>query len=355
MIEMFRKNKLGSVSSWRIWNEGDKGLIYIAHATVHGGSEVIHTEFVPEGLAGRTLAEQVISRINSRVSKQKDRGYVEIYDDALNNPVANTLGLPPPMLAKKIGDIRSWPGKCVVQRKLDGHRCIAARDGEVILYSRQGKSLDALHHIKKLLEPHLPDDLMLDGELYLHGVSLQTISSWAKRDQPDTAKLVYHVYDAVSDDHFLQRYAAAKQIVDGIGSESIQMVENVRVDQESEMWTYFAQYRSDGYEGAMLRTLHTPYESGARSSSLYKVKARHDAEFRVVDIVPGADGLAILVCKMDSGKQFKTLAPGNHDQKRFILEHKESYLGRLVTVEYANYTADGIPFHCVATRFKEEL
>jgi DNA ligase-1 len=353
VIELFRKNKMGSVSSWRIWNEA--GTIYIGHATVHGGGEIIHTEIVPAGLAGRTLEEQVASRINSRISRQRDKGYTDSYELAANNPVANTLGLPPPMLAKKIGDMRGWPGKAVVQRKLDGFRCISARDGEVVLYTRGGKVLDALNHIKELLEPHLTDDVSLDGELYLHGTSLQTIASWAKRNQPDTARLVYCVYDSVSDDPFLQRYAAAKQIVDGINSPNIQMVENVRVDQESEMWDYFAKYRDEGYEGAMLRTLHTPYESGARSSSLYKVKARHDAEYRVVDIVPGSDGLAILVCEMDGGKRFKTVAPGDHSQKRFILEHKESYIGRDVTVEYANLTADGIPFHCVATRFKELL
>jgi DNA ligase-1 len=353
MIELYRKNKLGSVSSWRVWNEA--GTIYIGHATVYGGGEIVHTEIVPGGLAGRTLEEQVASRINSRVSRQRDKGYVDTFEDANNNSLCNTLGLPPPMLAKKIQDMRGWPGKAVVQKKLDGFRCIAARDGEVVLYTRGGKILDALVHIKELIEPHLTDDVTLDGELYLHGTSLQTIASWAKRNQPDTARLVYHVYDAVSDDHFLQRYAAAKQVVDGIASPHIQMVENVRVDQESEMWSHFAEYRAAGYEGAMLRTLHTPYESGARSSSLYKVKARHDAEFRVVDIIPGSDGLAILVCEMDNGKRFKTVAPGDHSQKRFILEHKESYIGRDVTVEYANLTADGIPFHCVATRFKELL
>lgn len=349
---LYRKNRLG-VGSWRIWAK--ENVIHLAHASIVGGSEIFHIEEVPAGLAGRSLEEQVQSRINSRISKQKDKGYVESYDDALVNRLSNTLNMPPPMLAKKIGDLRSWPGKCIVQRKLDGHRCIAARDGDVLLYSRQGKVLDALVHIKNLLEPHLTDDIMLDGELYLHGISLQTISSWAKREQPDTVRLVYHVYDAISSDSFPQRYKAAKEIVGACNSDSIVLVPNVYIDQESEMWSLFATYRDEGYEGAMLRTLNTPYESGARSSSLYKVKARHDAEFKVLDIIPGSDGNGILVCEIDDKKRFKTLAPGSHDQKKFILAHKEQYIGRKVTVEYANLTGDGIPFHCVAIRFREDL
>lgn len=349
---LYRKNRLG-VGSWRIYAEGN--IIHLWHASVANGNEIHHTEEVPGGLGGRTLEEQIASRINSRISKQRDKGYVETYEEAVNNPLTNTLNMPPPMLAKKIGDLRSWPGKCVVQKKFDGYRCIAARDGDVLLYSRQGKNLEALVHIRNLLEPHLTDDIMLDGELYLHGIPLQTVGSWAKRLQSDTARLVYHVYDSISQDPFPQRYEAAKEIVGACDSEKIVLVDNVSINQEKDMWEEFTVYRAAGYEGAMLRTLHTPYESGARSSSLYKVKARHDAEFEVEDVVQDANGNGVLICKMDGGKRFRTSAPGTHDQKRFILVHKDQYIGRQVTVEYANLTNDGIPFHCVATRFREDL
>lgn len=353
MITLYRKNKLG-VGSWRIWNNGN--LIYIAHSTTVDGSEVIHTEQVPAGLAGRTLEEQVQSRINSRVNRQRDKGYVDTLSEALNKPLTNMLDQPPPMLAKKLDQLSSWAGRYIMQPKLDGFRCMITRvEDRIMAYTRGGKELDAIVHITSAFNQTLPEDVLIDGELYCHGVPLQTIASLAKRKQSGTLSLQYYVYDSVSPQPFESRYEDAQDAVNNANSDFLVMVPNEFVTTRDEMWAAFAKYRSNGYEGGMLRSLTLPYESGARSSGLIKVKAREDDEFLVIDVVPGSDGLGILVCQMISGKQFKTLAPGNHDQKRNILLEKEKYIGRHVTVEYANLTTDGIPFHGVATRFKEEI
>lgn len=329
----------------------------MAHANVLGGAEVLHTEEVKAGLAGRTLDEQVQSRINSRVNRQMDKGYVVSLDEAKTMPLTNTLNQPLPMLAKKFADLAYWIGRGVMQPKLNGYRCLVTRDdaGQVICYTRQGKLLTALGHIAEAVHPNLPDGVILDGEIYTHGMPLQVIASLAKRYQPGTEKLVYNVYDSISSDTFAYRYAEAREVVEKSNSPSLAMVKNTLVKTPQEAWNMFSQFRDAGYEGGMLRDLSTPYESGTRSSSLVKLKARFDAEYRVIDVVPGEDGLGILVCQMVDGKTFKTLAPGNHDQKRFILVHKDQYIGRMITVEYAELTRDGIPFHCVAIRFREEL
>jgi DNA ligase 1 len=352
MVTLYRKNKLG-IGSWRIWRE-DAHAISMAHATTLGGQEVIHTEFIDEGKAGRTLDEQVMSRINSRVNRQKDRGYVDSLETAQSGPLTNTLNLPPPMLAKKLDDLRSWPGKSVVQPKLDGFRCMVTRSatGEIMCYSRQGKELDALEHIREAIDAFLPEGIILDGEVYLHGVPLQGIASLAKRQQLGTERLVYNVYDSISDDSFPYRYAEAKEVVGRANSPIVIMVKNEVVKDRDEVWNLFEQYRNAGYEGAMLRILESPYEAGRRSHSLLKVKARYDTECEVLDVIPGSDGLGILICQLPNGKIFKTLAPGNHDQKRFVIAHKDQYIGRQITVEYANLTNDGIPFHAVATRWR---
>ena len=354
MITLFRKNQLG-VGTWRIW--ATDNVINMAHANVVGGSEVYHTEEVKAGLAGRSMAEQIESRIKSRVNRQMDKGYVDSLQEATTAPLTNMLAQPLPMLAKKYSDLPGWVGKGVVQPKLNGYRCLVTRnsEGQVICYTRQGKLLTALGHIAEAIHPHLPDGIILDGEIYTHGVPLQVIASLAKRYQPQTSTLVYNVYDSISPDSFPHRYAEAREIVEQAWTSSIVMVKNQIVATPDQAWNAFAEYRSMGYEGAMLRTLNTRYESGTRSSSLLKLKSRFDDEYRVVDVVPGEDGLGILVCQMVNGKKFKTLAPGNHDQKRFIYVHKDQYIGRKVTVEYAELTNDGIPFHCVATGFRSEL
>lgn len=353
---LFRKNKLG-VGEWRIWNDGP--TIYVGHAQVVDGSLVVHKEIVPKGLAGRSLEEQVQSRIDSRINKQLDKGYVYSIEEARNNPRTNMLDLPHPMLAKKISDLRGWPGKSVVQRKYDGFRCLSARneDLDAICYTRGGKILDALTHIIDRLKYVLPEDVILDGEIYEHGKPLQTIASLAKRKQPGTEKLVYHVYDCITEGNFLERYEIARDIVQRINSEHIVMVENHPINSQDDMWELFVQHRAEKYEGSMLRLLKGHYDSGSRSSSLYKVKAREDDEFTVLDVTEDANGCGVLRLKLENARKpyFDTSAPGSHDQKRFVLHHKDQYIGRKVTVEFANYTADGVPFHAVATRWREEL
>lgn len=352
MITLYRKNKLG-IGTWRIWS--GINIIFIAHANTHGGSEVIHTETVSEGLAGRTLEEQVQSRINSRVKKQRDRGYVTSIEEAINQPLTNMLDQPLPMLAKKLDQLRGWAGQYIMQRKLDGFRCLISRsEDKIIAYTRGGIALPAISHITDALKDKMPEGVVLDGEIYAHGTPLQAIASLAKRKQSGTQRLIYHVYDSVSSNRFESRYEEAQDIVENANG-PIVMVENFRVTTQDQMWDKFQEFRDEGYEGGILRSLTHSYESGTRSSGLIKVKAREDAEFDVIDVIPGSDGLGILVCRMPTGQTFKTLAPGNHFDKREILDNKEKYIGRKVTVEYANLTSDGIPFHAVAIRFLESL
>lgn len=361
-ITLYRKNKLG-VGTWRCWAEG--ATLYVAHAQVVGGSEVVHSEKVPKGLAGRTLEEQVQSRIDSRVNKQRDKGYVDDAETARTQPRTNTLDMPHPMLAKKLSDMRNgwwYNGPKVIQRKYDGFRCLVAKDDEdsVFCYSRQGKVLDALTHIKNALQHTLPEDVILDGEIYEHGKPLQAIASLAKRKQAGTEKLVLHVYDCITNDantKFLERYEIARQAVEAAGSDSIVMVENFHIETQNEMWELFAEHRSTGYEGSILRVPKFPYEAGCRSSGLIKIKARDDDEFQVIDVVEGKDGNGVLVLKSKSPikSSFRALAPGTFDQKKFVLHHKDQFIGRWVTVEYPNLTEDMIPFQPVATRWKVEL
>lgn len=352
---LYRKNRLG-IGSWRIWNDGN--VIYIAHSQTIGGSEIVHTETVPMGLAGRTLEEQVQSRIASRINHQRDKGYVDSHSTAANQPLSNTLGMPPPMLAIKHRDMGGFPGTgAVCQTKFDGFRCLVTRrpDGSVLCYSRQGKELTALRHLVAVFERTLPDDIILDGEIYQHGINLQRIASLAKRWQAETDNLIYNVYDSVGEQSFMDRWHNARAVVEEADSKSVLIVKNHSVATEDEMWECFREFREQGYEGAMLRREGFTYESGARSRSLVKVKARDDGEYPIIGVDEGSDGCGILICELPNGKTFRTLAPGTHSEKRWAFLNSPEVIGRKVNVEFANLTADGIPFHCVAIRYHEEL
>jgi DNA ligase-1 len=348
------KNHVNGVGTWDI--QVVDWVIHITHATSMGGSRVSHTENVEKGLQSRSRREQILARVKSRINKQKDKGYVYTYKEALNPPT-NTLGFVQPMLAKPVKQVK-LPGSFYVQNKLDGHRCLITRhNGSMVAYSRQGKIIDTIDHIlDELNAVNIPEGEVLDGELYCHGESLQTIASWAKRKQANTSKLSYHVYDWVASTEYRFRLEALSIALLKHDLEHTHLVHTQLVDgPDFNMKQELQRAIDDGYEGLILRTVVGNYEAGRRSKYLIKVKQMEDDEFKVVDIIASADGWGVLVMELPGGGTFRASAPGTVREKTEVLENMNKYMGRLVTVEYSQLTKDKVPFHPVAVRWRDDL
>lgn len=82
------------------------------------------------------------------------------------------------------------------------------------------------------------------------------------------------------------------------------------------------------------------------------MKKWFDYEFLVINIKESADGWAILTCII-SNKTFTVSAPGTMSEKIHVLNNMEDYIGKKVTVKYSQITKDGIPFHPVATGWRD--
>lgn len=356
MIKLYRQNA-NSVGEWSIWSEG--GTIHISHATNIGGSQVKHQEVVGKGLAGRTLEEQVRSRIESRVSRIKDRGYKPSIEEAIQNP-GNQLGLERPMLAQPITKVKNVNYRgAVLQKKLDGHRCLITRqDGELIAYSRQGKRIEAIHHILKSVGPRIGEGTTIDGELYAHGYPLQTLASWIKRLQPNTANLFFVAYDLISDQSYTDRHEELSSILRDVDTEApgkIVVLPFREYESPDQQANFFKEVRDDRFEGLMLRLGRRGYEAGKRSSSLLKIKEFFDTELKVIDVLPSKEGWGICVCELPSGGTVRASAPGDRSEKIHALQNKEQYIGRWLTVEFAHWTLDNVPFQPTATRWRVDV
>lgn len=343
---LYIKDNKGAIRRWSIGVED--GLIIIEHGHVNGKLQVV-TEEVYEGKSNRTLEEQISLRVASRISKRKDMGYVENIEDVQDKP-KNLLGLKKPMLALPIKNIKEIDfSNAYVQHKYDGNRCLIANvEGEKIAYTRNGKRYTVLDHIIDSID--IPINTILDGELYCHGETLQSIVSWCKRDTPlpETKKLKYHCYDIISNEPFYKRMDKLMMIDYG---ESAEFVETHKVHNMDDTMAFFINSRCAGYEGGILRWGNLGYEEGKRSKSLIKIKQWLDDEFLVVAINPSKDYWGILTCQLINGNLFSVSAPGNMEEKREVLINKQDYIGRKIRVEYAYITKDGIPFHPVATNW----
>lgn len=364
MTTLYIKGATGALLYWSV-EECDSGL-EIEYGQV-GGSPQYQYETIIEGKGGRDLDEQIESRMNSRINKQKDKGYVEDIEVAKTSNPTNALGFKKPMLAKKECDVDIQLLRCHkiwIQRKLDGNRCLIHNDGEqLIAYTRNGKKYDTLAHILEPLASAIPPGYTLDGELYVHGVPLQTIVSYAKRLQPGTLDIQYHVYDIISEDEFEVRLAERDEILDMVSSRHIVAVETEMVEPEDSfnLQERFEEFRAEGYEGLMVRsnivyTRGKPsmvgYQDGKRSASLIKVKGWESEEFDVIDITESKDGWAILHFRSGDAT-FSASCPGSMAFKRQVWLNREGYLGKPVTLDFAYYTKDGVPFHPTAVAFRD--
>lgn len=372
---LYIRDNAGKVRYWTCRPEPD-GL-EIEHGVL-GGTPQFQYEAIEFGKGGRDQDEQIESRINSRVSKQLDKGYVEDLRQAETMKPMNRLGFAKPMLAKKSEDVdmvKMMTKPFFLQNKLDGNRCLVHNDGTgLVAYTRNGKEFKTLKHILEPLESFIPAGYTFDGELYVHGQSLQTIVSWGKRLQPNTLKLEFHTYDLISDEPFSARYNELRDVFAASSGKlypSTRLVLTSKFTPEStpnfgtpavDLAGLLRLARSGGYEGLMLRSDYSlnrgnweqvGYEDGKRSGSLIKLKLWEDQEFPIVDIQPSADGWAILHCLAPNGKPFTVSCPGDVTFKRHVLNNKHDYIGKNVTVQFAYWTEDGLPFHCVATAIRD--
>lgn len=339
----------------------------------YGGSAQFQYEDIDVGLAGRSIDEQIESRIQSRVNKQLDKGYVYDIKVAECMKPVNSLGFVKPMLAKKSEDVdmeRMMSRPFWLQNKLDGNRCMVHNCGELVAYTRNGKEFKTLEHILAPLRKVLPSDYTLDGEMYVHGVPLQTLVSWGKRLQPDTLKLQYHVYDLVSDSPVTDRLTELGAILRALkpsGYNPITPVFSRLITPENRanfegLGIALSSARSLKYEGLIFRSDYAlnrgafelvGYEDGKRSGSLIKIKDWDSKEFKILDIRKSADEWAVLQCENPNGPTFWVSCPGDMNFKRRVLNNKQSYIGKMVTVKFAYYTADGVPFQPVAEAIRD--
>lgn len=344
--KLYKFNKDKSIQEWEIFVE-DLG-IYSSYSTIWGrenGAKQETTVFVEEGKnLGKsnetTPYEQACLEAQSKYNLQLDKGY----NPGKPKKLANTS----PMLAhpyeKKKKKV-TFP--CYYQPKLDGMRCVAHKEnGSVTLYSRKGKIIDTLPHINLRLEALMDDGEIADGELYYKNTEFQTLLSWIKRNQKNSDKVQYHIYDMVMDKPFKERFARFCKMVGHDGKNIVRTVHTGKVVSHEDVEKVHGEQTLRGYEGIMLRIGDCTYLPGRRSAELLKVKSFKEKEYIIVDAKEGvgkASGQATFVCKTKNGKLFNVRPMGTDDEREEYWTNKNKYIGKELTVKFFELTNDGLP------------
>ena len=245
-----------------------------------------------------------------------------------------------------------------VQPKLDGIRCLIYKDtnsesNQIIFQSRQNKLFEPFLHLLPDLEKIFEKDhsLILDGELYCHGLGFEAVTSMVRRAKvrhPDVEKINYVIYDCVSKETYKHRMSKLNIFLKHVFF--IETIEVTKMQEIEDSHTHYADY---GYEGIMIRG-DGPYKHG-RSKDLLKYKKFKDSEYLVVGHTEGTGahaGTAIFVCESGADKKFNVVMNGPLEKRRDMLKHVNDYYGKYLTVKYQELSLDGIPRFPIGLGFR---
>lgn len=341
-------NKL--IQTWSIEVEGAK---YRTHEGILDGaittSEWTFVNGKNEGRANATSPEeQAQKEALAKWTKKRETYYEDLAH--IHKPQFFT-----PMLAFDLEKYPQLDFPVFSSPKLDGMRCIATKEG---LFSRNGKPVVSAPHIHKALRRLFEESSIdvLDGELYTHQfasdfnkiISLAKKTKPSKEDLEESAKhLQYWVFDYYSEDsprHSRVDYLfyALNKFTD---SSIIKVVGQETIENQEELDATYTDYLAMGYEGQMIASYEGAYEN-KRSKHLLKRKTFQDAEFQIVDILPGKGNLAetaAVAVLRGLGDEFEAGIIGDHAYARNLLKNKAKVIGRQGTVRFQNYTPEGVP------------
>lgn len=392
--------KLTSANALQYWQVSVEAATITTRYGHVGGAELSTSDTLTEGKnAGRSNAttpeQQAVAEAQSRWDKQRKRGYVETQEAAQRGDVSEAVeGGVVPMTAKvweEYAEKIVYP--VAVQPKLDGHRMIAIIDVwtegrnthiDVNLWSRTRKRVASVPHLVEALfdtvrfaidRPGNEEDmltaigfqksekgqqLILDGELYTHELrsDFERLSSLARQSKPhpDAKQLQYHVYDVVSPLGFRDRIAKLEHLFDV--SSPLRLVETVYADNAAQVFGHHEHFVKEGYEGAMVRHITTPYEH-KRSSQLLKLKDFLDGDFVITALEEGRGKLhgcvgAFVLCTPE-GKEFRAKWAAPEADLRKAFAEPEKWVGQRAVVKYQNLSADGIPRFPILLRRRDDL
>lgn len=346
-----------------IYKKDSKGKVrYLTISTSHGDliqtsgvlgtdNPIVHSKTCKPKNVGRsnetTATEQAISEAQSKVELKLREGYFETIKEAEEEGGSDFLL---PMLAqdaKKHLDKIEWP--CFVQPKLDGMRCLATPTSKT---SRKNVSIDTMGHID-IGRPEY-SKIVADGELYAHDLNFQENMRVIKKYRKgETEKVKYHIYDAVSELPFEERYGLAAIIVSM--STNCELVPTYKVENMEEVKKYHSQFLIEGYEGTIIRWGEEGYDVNKRSKYLLKYKDFIDESYEVVDVIANdADPTqGTLVCKIPkTTTTFKTGMKFSHYDRADMLKNKHKFIGQMAEIRFFEFSEDGIPRFPVCVGFR---
>lgn len=343
-----------------------------------GGKQTVAAPLeIHRGKSSRTVTEQATLQYKSELKKYLDKGYKNIKDlniseltleaaeEALPMEKTDQNGILKPMLAKKYQDAspKLLENEWYASRKINGVRClIFFKDGEITTASRGATDYDVpTTNIR--CHPDLIEffnnhpNIILDGELYKFGYTLNQISGLCRKQEWDDKmnSLEFYMYDVVDlEKPFIARYNIIQQIKQELHLDfdpekdwnedelKIQVVPHDKISGADNIKKLHDKFVSEGWEGLVIRDLVTPYRPGARGNFMLKYKAYHDSEYLTVALEEGLRREDFtFVMQTPSGLTFNAKPIGSRELKEYYRANLDQIIGKMATVKYFEMSGAG--------------
>lgn len=279
-----------------------------------------------------------------------------------------------PFEAKRV---KRWPA--AVEPKLDGIRVavLISPGGEaehVQFLTRNGLPVTSLEHLRapvfelarQWAYTLREEGVFLDCEV-VSGESFYATSGAARRKSEQAEDAVLHVFDYLpltefQDAGFMVYSTRRRELESAFGAlgerrcPAIRLVPCLRAYSEEHVHQYYDEFRTLGYEGAIVKVLDGVYEK-KRSHAFMKLKARETVDAPIMGVEEGAGKYA--------GQLGAVLVPGGRgtlvsvgsgftdEQRRTLWQERCSLPGRLIEVAYHEQTPDGSLRHPRFVRFRD--
>lgn len=285
-----------------------------------------------------------------------------------------------PLLAGTLEDVSTLKFPVLATPKLDGIRVLKV-DGKAV--TRKFKPIPN-HHIRILLEKHLPDGV--DGEVMTSGTFNDIQSKVMSHDGEPNFTL--YVFDYVKDDlnkPYTERVCDMSSALTSKVPFDVVILRPVLLTSAEELLAFERECLSQGYEGVMLRKPDSKYKCGRstlKEQILLKLKRFLDAEARVVGFEEKMhndnekerdefglskrsskkDGLkpantlgALIVEDIKTGVKFGIGSGFDDAMKKEIWTHRDKYLNKLVKYKYQSVGQKDAPRFPVFLGFRSKL
>jgi DNA ligase-1 len=273
---------------------------------------------------------------------------------------------------------------CLYSNKLDGIRCIF-KDGKMLARSLKPITSDTLQdRFQNLKDLTADGNLILDGELYSHGMPFTEISHFVRKSDADVPKSVrFNCFDIISNDNYDTEYCDRRILFDIISDEdNVVILKQKELNNEEELDKAFEKVLKDGYEGLILRSANGPYKCGrstANEGYLLKIKPFLSFDAKIIDVIERMEnlnesqknelgrsfkrntkedkkgtGIAAVFKVMYKGVEGGVTITGDEDFRKEIWDNRESYIDRMIEYKAMVVGMKDFPRHANFMRFRED-